>query len=80
MTQDRYREFVLAAREFNYIRNCMTHGQFPSEDMPCRSLATLCPACPQPGINMNPFWMRRPIEKRYVLGNRKPSPSVLMLY
>lgn len=33
------------------------------------SCAILCPACPQPGINLPPGWENAPEETRYVLYN-----------
>ena len=30
------------------------------------SCALLCPACPQPGINLPPDWEKAPKEKRFV--------------
>jgi hypothetical protein len=31
------------------------------------SSALLCPACPQPGINLPPDWEKAPKEKRFVM-------------
>ncbi len=52
--QDRYREFMTAAREFSFMRATKRFGVEPSPELPLGSMAVLCPACPQPGINMDP--------------------------
>ncbi|KAI0744400.1 hypothetical protein C8Q76DRAFT_604248 [Earliella scabrosa] len=64
--QDRYREFMASMREFSFLRACKRGGQVPSRTMPSRSLAVLCPACPQPGMNMRPGWERRDRQYAYL--------------
>lgn len=56
--QDRYREFMTAARTFDHITNLKRHGRKVRE-LVYASLAILCPACPQPDINMEPGWQSR---------------------
>ncbi|KAI0356813.1 hypothetical protein OH77DRAFT_1533775 [Trametes cingulata] len=66
LVKDRYREFSNSMRVYRYIharRNC---GAAPGEDLAPGSLAVLCPACPQPGINMRPGWEERVEEDRYL--------------
>ncbi|KAI0711729.1 hypothetical protein C8Q76DRAFT_623155 [Earliella scabrosa] len=63
---DRYREFMASMREFTFLRACKRGGQTPRRNMPARSLAVLCPACPQPNINMRPDWHLRSPEFRYL--------------
>ncbi len=57
--QDRYREFLISTREFFYLTLCKRKGAEPKREMDYASLATLCPSCPQPGINMDPNWQTR---------------------
>ncbi|KAI0691552.1 hypothetical protein C8Q76DRAFT_771966 [Earliella scabrosa] len=56
---DRYRELLASMREFSFLRACKRAGQVPSRNMAPRSLAVLCPACPQPAMNMRPGWTAR---------------------
>ena len=56
--QDRYREFMTASRTFDHITELKRHGQKVREIV-YASLAVLCPACPQPGENMDPKWHER---------------------
>ncbi|KAI0684999.1 hypothetical protein C8T65DRAFT_712839 [Cerioporus squamosus] len=53
---DRYRLFMTAVREFAFIRSTKRAGVVPSHSMPAGCLAILCPACPQPGINLDSRW------------------------
>ena len=48
------------------MQACKRHGVDPSVDMAPASLATLCPACPQIGINMDPNWEARSKDRWYV--------------
>ncbi|KAI1782416.1 hypothetical protein LXA43DRAFT_905863 [Ganoderma leucocontextum] len=64
--KDRYRELNNSAREFAFIRTCRRSMQKPALHLPSRSLAALCPACPQPGINMREGWKKRTEEYKYV--------------
>ncbi|KAI1788107.1 hypothetical protein LXA43DRAFT_975014 [Ganoderma leucocontextum] len=63
---DRYREFNNAMREYAFIRRCRRAGQKPRRNMPARSLAAVCPACPQPGLNMRDGWKQRAEEFKYL--------------
>ncbi|KAI0708129.1 hypothetical protein C8T65DRAFT_708633 [Cerioporus squamosus] len=51
---DRYRQFMTAEREFSFMRSTKRADMPPEQGLPPGALATLCPACPQPGINMDP--------------------------
>ena len=53
-------------REFMFLRATRRAGVEPTAELPARSLAVLCPACPQPGINMDPHWEERKPEDEYV--------------
>ena len=64
--QDRYREFMASMREYSFLRACKRAFQSPQANMPARSLAVICPACPQPGQNMRPEWQNRLPKFRYV--------------
>ncbi|EIW51995.1 uncharacterized protein TRAVEDRAFT_136413 [Trametes versicolor FP-101664 SS1] len=57
--QDRYREFKTTMRQYTYIQQCRRAGVRPARELPRRSLIVLCPACPQPGINMRERWKER---------------------
>ncbi|KAI0706563.1 hypothetical protein C8Q76DRAFT_630169 [Earliella scabrosa] len=63
---DRYREFMASMREYAFLRACKRAGRRPSAKMPARSLAVLCPACPQPGINMRSGWQSRDPNTSYL--------------
>ncbi|KAI0050137.1 hypothetical protein FA95DRAFT_686892 [Auriscalpium vulgare] len=65
-TPDRYREFLTSAREFAYLRTVRRAGVLPVRNMEAGSLAVLCPACPQPDINMDPRWRERPLPERFL--------------
>ena len=56
----------MAVREWDFVTACNRHGVKPGPEMVARSLATLCPACPQPGINMDPDWKDRPPDQQCV--------------
>lgn len=63
-SQDKYKVFLTAARMFFFLLLCIQKGQEPSGELPYASLATMCPSCPQPGINMDPGWESRPEKER----------------
>ncbi|KAI0686970.1 hypothetical protein C8Q76DRAFT_635860 [Earliella scabrosa] len=63
---DRYREMLASMREFSFLRACKRAGQIPGRNMPPRSLAVLCPACPQPAMNMRPGWTARAHKYSYL--------------
>ncbi|KAF7792778.1 hypothetical protein EIP86_003876 [Pleurotus ostreatoroseus] len=64
--EDRYREMNTAIREYEFFVLCKRHGVEPEAEMKPRSLVTLCPACPQIDINMEPTWKDRPEALRYL--------------
>ncbi|KAI0741135.1 hypothetical protein C8Q76DRAFT_608959 [Earliella scabrosa] len=66
--QDRYREFLTASREFSFTRATKRAGVEPGSSLPAGCLATLCPSCPQPGINMDPIYEHsgRPDGEQYI--------------
>ncbi|KAJ3485437.1 hypothetical protein NLI96_g4969 [Meripilus lineatus] len=63
--EDRRREFLRAMRDYVNVTVCKCKGEIPRENMPPVCLAVLCPACPQPDINMVPGWEDDPIELSY---------------
>ncbi|KAI0348966.1 hypothetical protein OH77DRAFT_1465830 [Trametes cingulata] len=64
--KDRYREFNNSMREFRQVRARRRHG-VPLDARPRKAeLAVLCPACPQPHINMRPGWKDRKPAYRYL--------------
>lgn len=64
-TQDRYREFLTAHRTFSHIAAIKRSGG-GIQDLVYSTLAMMCPACPQPGENMDPEWRTRKEELRLV--------------
>ena len=52
--QDCAREFLTAAREFNFVAACKCHGMQPIVNLPRGALMTKFPACPQISINIDP--------------------------
>ncbi|KDQ48911.1 hypothetical protein JAAARDRAFT_144255, partial [Jaapia argillacea MUCL 33604] len=62
--KDRYRELMMAERQYSYIRALKRNDLDVAKRLPLDSLAVLCPACPQPGINMDPNWRSRPLSER----------------
>ncbi|EMD30750.1 hypothetical protein CERSUDRAFT_25709, partial [Gelatoporia subvermispora B] len=63
---DRYRELLRTMQEFIWIRAVKRAGLEPRRGMAPGSLAVLCPACPQPDINMDLGWISRPMHLRYL--------------
>ncbi len=45
---------MTAAHEFSFMRATKRADIQPGPSLPPGCLATLCPLCPQPGINMDP--------------------------
>ncbi|GJE98479.1 hypothetical protein PsYK624_147110 [Phanerochaete sordida] len=62
---NRYREFMTATRTFSHITDLKRHGR-KLRDLVYASLAVLCPACPQPDMNMEPGWRERNEELRFL--------------
>lgn len=58
LVPDRYREFMNCARQWRNLNQHKRAGTlFDSSKSPTRGrLATFCPACPQPGVNLPPEW------------------------
>ena len=61
----RYKELLLMVREWRYLkmlkRSGCTHVKDGNTSIPT-SFAILCPACPQPGINLPEGWENAPDE------------------
>lgn len=58
---DRYRELMRVSREWRHLKTLKWYGFGHEEREPGPGeLATFCPACPQPGINLPPDWRERP--------------------
>ncbi|KAG1882239.1 hypothetical protein F4604DRAFT_1921982 [Suillus subluteus] len=54
MVPDRYRELMRAARQWRQCKLYKWHGFAHKDDQPKdNDLALFCPACPQPGINLD---------------------------
>ncbi|OJT02669.1 hypothetical protein TRAPUB_2484 [Trametes pubescens] len=64
--KDRYREFNNSMREYRQVRARRRHGVPPGAIPSHGELAVLCPACPQPDMNMRPGWQDREREYRYM--------------
>ncbi|KIJ47597.1 hypothetical protein M422DRAFT_248592, partial [Sphaerobolus stellatus SS14] len=67
---ERYREFLNIIRFWTYLQTEKRSGQplgihqfLPKAHR--HSIAMVCPACPQPGINMAPRWEEEPVDKRH---------------
>lgn len=53
----RYKELLRMVREWRYLRMLKRSGCTHTHDgNPTTSFAILCPACPQPGINLQEGW------------------------
>ena len=63
--QDHERELSQAMREFQFVWTCMRFGVRPGVDIRPRTLAVLCPACPQPGRNLPVDWQAAGPDTRY---------------
>ncbi|EJD33308.1 hypothetical protein AURDEDRAFT_77073 [Auricularia subglabra TFB-10046 SS5] len=68
IVKDRAREFFMTFRMYCYLNNLKMNGfdvprpaneLDPGYELSPGSLAVLCPACPQPDINMSPEWQTR---------------------
>ncbi|KAI0640393.1 hypothetical protein C8Q79DRAFT_921614 [Trametes meyenii] len=66
LVKDRYREVNNSMREFRHVRARCRNGIDPGDRPGPGGLAVLCPACPQPGMNMRPGWQECAPEYRYV--------------
>ena len=56
-----------ASRQYQFLCLLKWQAHAVHAERASGALSVLCPACPQPGINMNPEWMERPREDWYVL-------------
>ena len=56
-SKDRYREFMLVERQFNFLQDLRWNHMGADEVLPVGSLVLNCPACLQPNVNMDPLWM-----------------------
>ncbi|KAI0362994.1 hypothetical protein BV20DRAFT_959208 [Pilatotrama ljubarskyi] len=63
---DRYREFNNASRQYDHLRRCCEYDAWVGEDLERGRLCLLCPACPQPGINMRSEWEKHIPEFQYL--------------
>ncbi|KAH9936214.1 uncharacterized protein B0H18DRAFT_852415, partial [Fomitopsis serialis] len=57
--KNRYREFLSSHRQFTYIQTLKRFAVNVQSKPDPGSLALRCPACPQPGVNMDPDWKTR---------------------
>ncbi|KAJ7500344.1 hypothetical protein B0H11DRAFT_1714858 [Mycena galericulata] len=68
--KDRYHEFLRMTRQWRHIRMLKRAGRgHDPEGIANTKLgecALLCPACPQPGINLLPNWADAPEEKQFL--------------
>lgn len=68
--QDRYRSFMIMIREYRHLKMLKRagRGHDPLGTAATRpgECAVLCPACPQPGINLPEGWQDAPPDKQYV--------------
>ena len=54
---------MTANRQFGYLKMLKWFGLDVLHKLKEACLAILCPACPQPDINMDPNWESRPPEE-----------------
>jgi hypothetical protein len=54
---------MVAYRQYIYLKLLARTDQDVQQKFDPGSLAVLCPACPQPGINMDPKWQERPLSE-----------------
>ncbi|KAJ2961021.1 hypothetical protein NUW54_g14406 [Trametes sanguinea] len=66
--KDRYREFITSMRYYRHVQARRRGGINPGDALSAGSLAVLCPACPQPEMNMRPGWKTRSKAFRYLDG------------
>lgn len=60
--QNQYQALLRVSRQWSHLRDLMTHGYgYPDKENPGEGdLAFFCPACPQPGINIEEDWREDP--------------------
>ncbi|KAF8149064.1 hypothetical protein B0H34DRAFT_734685 [Crassisporium funariophilum] len=70
LVKDRYRTLLRVVREYRHIKMLKQagrgHDREGAEGTKCGQCAVLCPACPQPGINLPPDWQDAPPERRFL--------------
>ncbi|KAF8258433.1 hypothetical protein EI94DRAFT_1519018, partial [Lactarius quietus] len=57
--QNRYKQLLRASHQWRDLKNRMKSGighQTDGQPVPDGTMAILCPACPQPGINLPKDW------------------------
>ncbi|TFK60790.1 hypothetical protein BDN72DRAFT_778956, partial [Pluteus cervinus] len=68
--RNRYRAFLNMVREYRHIKALKRarrgHHEAGAEGTGKGECAVLCPACPQPGLNLPPEWEKLPLEKRWI--------------
>ncbi|KAI0040003.1 hypothetical protein FA95DRAFT_1503466 [Auriscalpium vulgare] len=65
-SQDQYRQLLTSQRQFMFIQTLKQFGASVQDRYAAGSLVVLCPACPQPGKNMDPGWKDVPAKDQYV--------------
>ncbi|KAJ3522971.1 hypothetical protein NM688_g8797 [Phlebia brevispora] len=63
---DQYKNFLVAVHVFGVLTLRKRLGKQADTPIHHADLAVLCPACPQPDINMDPAWRTRPAAERFV--------------
>ena len=56
---------MTAHRQWSYLQTLRRFGLDVREKLRPGSVAVRCPACPQPGVNMDPNWESRPVGEQY---------------
>ncbi|KAF8054677.1 hypothetical protein FPV67DRAFT_1568861 [Lyophyllum atratum] len=68
--KDRYSAFLRMVREYRHMKMLKRSGRGHAPSGAAGTMpgecAVLCPACPQPGLNLPPGWQDAPPEKRQV--------------
>ncbi|EIW55155.1 uncharacterized protein TRAVEDRAFT_130935, partial [Trametes versicolor FP-101664 SS1] len=63
---NRYREFNNASRQYDHLRRCAEYDVWVGDQLENGQLCQVCPACPQPDVNMREGWQERLPEYRYL--------------
>ncbi|KAF9503292.1 hypothetical protein BS47DRAFT_1374483 [Hydnum rufescens UP504] len=67
---NKYKSFCQMVREWRHLKMLKRagHGNDPSSVLGTASgeLAVICPACPEPGVNLPEEWMNTPEEERFL--------------
>lgn len=70
MLKNRYKTLLQMVRQWRHLKMLKRTGYghlYNEREEERHSSALLCPACPQPGINLPPDWEQAPKEKRFVM-------------